>query len=63
MKAGKNKASLLDDGIEATLPEGLADDPALDYLLAEFNGSDTEVLEESDLVWIQSTECAEECST
>ena len=58
MKAGKNKGSLLDDEIEATLPEGLADDPALDDLLADLNSSDTEVLEESDLVRIQSTEDA-----
>jgi hypothetical protein len=59
MKAGKNKGSLLDDESEATLPEELADDPALDDLLAELNSSDTEVIEESDLVWIHSTECAE----
>lgn len=60
MKASKEKGYLLNDEIEGLSPDELADDPALDDLLADLDGTGAEIFEEPDLARFESTEDAEE---
>ena len=46
--------------IDELLPEELADDPALDDLLADLDSTGAEIFEEPDLALVQSTENADE---
>ncbi len=59
MKAGREKLSLLNEEIEGLLTDEVADDPTLDGLFVDLSSADTQILEESDLARVQSTECIE----
>jgi RNA polymerase primary sigma factor len=59
-KAGRERDSLLNDEIDALLPEELSDDPALDDLLADLDSTGAEIFEEPDLARFESTEDTED---
>jgi RNA polymerase primary sigma factor len=60
MEAGKERDSRLNHEIDELVPEDLADVPALDDLLADFDTTGAEIFEEPDLVLGQSTEDTDE---
>ena len=60
MEAERESDSRLNDETDELLPEELADDPALDALLADFDSTGTEIFEEPDLALVLSTEDADE---
>ncbi len=60
METGRESDSRLNDEIDELLPEELADDPALDDLLADLDSTGAEIFEEPDLALVQSTENTDE---
>ena len=61
-KAGRHSDSVPNDEIDALPPNELADDPALDDLLADLESTRAEILEEPELALVQSTEDTEDLS-
>ena len=55
VEAGRESDSRLNDEINGLLPEELADDPALDDLLADLDSTGAEIFEEPELPLIQSS--------
>jgi RNA polymerase primary sigma factor len=60
MEAGRGSDSRLNHDIDELIPEELADDPALEDLLADFDTTGAEIFEEPDLARVQSTEDTDE---
>lgn len=59
-EAGRDSDSRLNDEIDELLPEELANDPALDDLLADLDSTGATILEEPDLDPAQNTKYADE---
>jgi RNA polymerase primary sigma factor len=60
MEADRESDSRLNDESDELLQEELADDPALDALLADLDSTGSEIFEEPDLALVQSTEDTDE---